>query len=168
MSRLSRDQGWAEVLRALKQRGTCVRRQTAALIVDSGNRVLSMGYNGVAPGFPHCSEGNPCYPGAAPGSLVSGDAGNENSKCEASHAEQSALVWLPDPRQAYAMFCTNLPCFTCSKLILQTSITYVCALEDYPDHRGLSLLLEKENTEVRINDLLYRPGMVPVRMEQKL
>ena len=67
---------------------------------------------------------------------LSGDAGNENSKCEASHAEQSALVWLPDPRQAYAMFCTNLPCFTCSKLILQTSITYVCALEDYPTPTG--------------------------------
>lgn len=168
MTRLARDQGWAQVLQALRQRGTCVRRQTAALIVDDLNRVLSMGYNGTAPGFPHCNEGFPCYPGAAPGSAASGDSGNENSGCEAAHAEQAALVWLPDPRQAHAMFCTNLPCFTCAKLILQTNIKYVCALEDYTDHRGLELLLRKPGMGVRIADYVYVRGMVPTKMRNSL
>jgi dCMP deaminase len=156
MSRPSRDEGWALVLQALQQRGTCVRRQTACLIVDENNRLLSLGYNGVAPGFPHCNEGNPCYPGAAPGSAVSGDAGNESSNCEANHAEASCLVWLPDPRLAKSLYCTNLPCHSCAKLILQTAVTYVYALEDYPDHRGLELLLRKPGMEVRVTNVGYR------------
>lgn len=153
--RPTKDQTWCQVLQVLKLRSTCLRRQTAALIVDPYNRVLSTGYNGVAPGFPHCSGGYPCYPGAVPGSVVSGDSGRETSLCQASHAEMSALVWLADPRMARSLYCTNLPCSTCAKLILQTSIEYVCAIEDYPDHQGLAMLLNRPGMEVRVGNGLY-------------
>ena len=153
--RPTRDQSWCQLLQVLKLRSTCLRRQTAALIVDAHNRLLSSGFNGVAPEFPHCNEGAPCYPGAAPGSVASGDAGNESTLCQAGHAEMNALIWLPDPRMAHILYCTNLPCFSCAKAVLQTSIEYVCCVEDYPDHRGLDLLLEKKGMEVRVGDDRY-------------
>jgi dCMP deaminase len=153
--RPSVDKTWCDMLQILRRRSTCLRRQTAALIVDKGNRLLSTGYNGNAPGFPHCNEGSPCYPEAKPGSLKSGDAGNEATLCQASHGEMAALVWLPDPRQGYALYSTNLCCFTCAKLVLQTNIEYVCAIEDYPDHRGLELLLKKPKLKVRVGNEIY-------------
>jgi dCMP deaminase len=158
--RPTRDQSWCAILQELRKKSTCLRRQTAALVVDVHNRLLSTGFNGVAPGFPHCSEGFPCYPDAGPNSRVSGDAGNETTRCQAGHAENNSLIWLPDPRLAYAMYATNLPCFSCAKAVLQTAIEYVCVIEDYPDHRGLDLLLQKNGMEVRIGDELWRrsPG----------
>lgn len=153
--RISRDQMWCEQLRTIRQRSTCLRRHTASLIVDHFNRVVSTGFNGVPWGFPHCNEGTPCSPLARVNSSESGDSADEGTYCKAAHAEQNALIQMPDSRVVKAMYCTNLPCFTCAKLILNTTIEYVCAIEDYPDHRGLQLLLEREKMAVRVGNDVY-------------
>lgn len=39
------------------RRTTCIRRGVGCVLADERGRVLSIGYNGVAAGMPHCNEG---------------------------------------------------------------------------------------------------------------
>jgi dCMP deaminase len=126
--RPNKDHYWLGLLTNLKERGTCPRRQTAALIVDDDNHIISTGYNGPPKGFRHCTDW-PCL-GAA-------DPPGDSSRCFALHAEQNALLQAGDRlRFAETMYCTTLPCFTCAKLICNTSIKRVIYQEDYKDQMG--------------------------------
>lgn len=122
--RISRDEQMMRMATIVSQRGECARRQVGAVIVDERGRILSTGCNGLAPGRPSCID-CPC-PGA---SLPSGEG---LERCEASHAEISALVTLHKPFEAYTLYCTTEPCVTCVKALLLTSIERVVYRDDYP------------------------------------
>ncbi len=131
MSRKSIDQYYLEMLALVASRSTCPRRAVAAIIVDRRGQVLSTGYNGVPSGYPHCLE-QPC-----PGTR---DQPGDSSNCMAIHAEQNALLQCKDLDRADVIYCSTMPCFTCSKLIANTPIKHVFYLEPYPDERGAGLL----------------------------
>jgi len=44
-----------EIVKSLSKLGTCKRAKVGALIVRDG-RIISTGYNGSPPGFPHCED----------------------------------------------------------------------------------------------------------------
>lgn len=123
--RRSRDSIYLEMAHTLAKRGTCVRRQVGCILVDADGFVLSMGYNGVAAGRPHCSQGHPC-PGAHARS------GERLDACQALHAEQNAILRLPDPRKVDTAYVTVSPCISCVKLLLGTSCKRVVFSEEYP------------------------------------
>lgn len=144
-NRPSLDQYWASHLRLTAERATCLRRKTGAIITDSHGACLSMGYNGIPSGIPHC--GTPLSPckgegaGLAPGTGPRGDSGNESTQCWAVHAEVNAILRCHRLDLAHTLYITNFPCFNCAKMIANTPILRVIALEDYPgDRRGLLLL----------------------------
>ena len=122
--RITRDEQMMRMARIVSQRGECARRQVGAVIVDKRGRVLSTGYNGVAPGQIACTD-KPC-PGAC---LPSGQG---LDLCEASHAEISALVTLEKPFEAHTIYCTTEPCVSCTKALLLTSIERVVYYDSYP------------------------------------
>lgn len=123
--RPSRDETWLRVAEIIAQRGTCPRRQVGCVIVDIHGRVMATGYNGVASGRPHCSEGEPC-----PGAHF--PSGQGLDKCEAIHAEQNACLLLSDPWKVDTVYTTASPCLSCVKLLLGTSAKRIVCRELYP------------------------------------
>lgn len=124
-----------DILDALKLRGTCPRRQCSALIIDERHHLLSSGYNGGPSGIANCFE-SPCG--------GQDDEKGDTRNCIALHAEENAVLHLEgNARNAHTMYCTNLPCFHCSKIVAQTSIIKVIYRDDYADKRGLDLLNKK-------------------------
>jgi len=123
--RLSRDELYVGITRLIAQRGTCVRRQVGCVLVDPRGRILSTGYNGVAAGRPHCSEGHPCEGANYP-------SGQGLDLCHAIHAEQNAILLLNDPWSVETAYVSCIPCLSCLKLLLGTSCQRIVALEHYP------------------------------------
>ncbi len=123
MPRPSLDQLYLQMAQLIATRGTCARRQVGCVLVDARGRVLSMGYNGVPSGAPHCTD-HPC-PGA---NFPSGQGLNE---CQAIHAEQNAVVLLPDPWAVHTAYITVTPCQSCVKLLLATSCQRIVAAGTY-------------------------------------
>lgn len=113
MSRPSREQTFMAIAMVVSKRGTCPRRQVGCVLVDHHNHVVATGYNGSAPGMPHCTE-SPC-PGA------SYPPGQGYDQCQALHAEQNALLQCKDVYSIKEAYITCSPCTTCAKLLLSTS-----------------------------------------------
>jgi len=124
--RRSQDSIYLEMARLISLRGTCARRRVGCVLVDQDGFVLSMGYNGVASGRPHCIDLDHRCPGADLPSGVGLD------QCQAIHAEQNAILRLPDPRQLYTAYCTTSPCISCVKLLLGTSCERIVFAQEYP------------------------------------
>jgi len=122
--RPSRDEVYMEMVHAISLRGTCKRRNVGCVLVDSDGFVLSMGYNGVASGRAHCTD-TPC-----PG--WTHKSGQGLDKCEAIHAEQNAILRLPDPRRLHTAYVSASPCVSCVKLLLGTACQRIVFAEQYP------------------------------------
>src|SRR5262245_20970811 len=127
MSRKSINDYYLDMLSSIATRSTCPRRQVAAIITDADGLVLSMGFNGVPKKYPHCID-TPC-PGAR-------DLPGNTDNCMAIHAEQNALLNCVSLSRAHIIYCSNLPCFTCAKLIANTPIIQIWYIEDYADKRA--------------------------------
>lgn len=123
MPRPDLDHLYLDMARLIATRGTCSRRQVGCVLTDRRGRVLSMGYNGVPSGRPHCVDQN--CPGAAfaPGQGL--DA------CQAIHAEQNAVVLCDKPWEVHTAYITVSPCVSCVKLLLATSCQRIVAGGEY-------------------------------------
>lgn len=124
---------YQQLLVNIATRSTCARRQVAAIITDKVGHVLSTGYNGVPKDYPHCID-EPCA-GAK-------DRSGDTSRCMAVHAEQNALMQCTKPDQAHNMYVSCVPCFVCSKMIANSRVECLWCVKDYPDHKGLEVLLD--------------------------
>lgn len=124
IERLSRDEAFLMNALTHGMRATCARRQVGCVLVDRHGDTMATGYNGPPRGWAHCTD-HPC-PGAtaAPGQGL--DA------CEAIHAEQNALLQCKDVYSIHTVYCTDSPCMTCVKLLLNTSATRIVFLREYP------------------------------------
>jgi dCMP deaminase len=119
-----RDGVWLRVATAIAELGTCARRKVGCVLVDARGHVLSTGYNGPAAGEPHCIDQ------ACPGAGLASGTGLE--ACEALHAEQNALLQCSDVWRIHTVYCTDSPCITCVKLLLNTSAQRICFVRAYP------------------------------------
>lgn len=145
MSRASIDEYLMRIAETVATRSTCLRRAVGCVLVDSQNRVLSTGYNGVARGQPHCNElpesrecdpatGHHLYPHACPGATA--PSGSDLDRCEAIHAEQNALVQCRDVDAAATAYVTTCPCPSCFKLLLSSGVRRVVYRDPYPGSDG--------------------------------
>ena len=136
-----RRQTWDEyfltLASATSSRSTCVRRKVGAVIVRD-RHIVSTGYNGGPSGYPHCDEGG------CPRATSDAPMGADYSSCIAIHAEANALLFCgPQERENATIYCTDLPCFGCAKLIANSGVTEVVAgrglYEGWEDVRGFLL-----------------------------
>lgn len=110
------------------ERSTCPRAQVGAIIVKD-KRVIATGFNGSASGELHCiDEGVGCE-------VVS-------SHCiRAIHAEANALQFAGFERTKGAtLYCTHLPCWNCSGMIINAGIVRVVFRKDYGNLGGFRRL----------------------------
>lgn len=134
--------GWDEYFMRLADlaatRSTCLRRQVGALVV-SGHMVLATGYNGAPKGLPHCLD-----IGCTREELKI-PSGQRQEICRAIHAEQNAIIQAAQhgvPIKGATVYCTNQPCSTCTKMILNLDVKRIVFRSTYPDDLAISLLNE--------------------------
>jgi dCMP deaminase len=130
MPRPSLDELYLGMAELISRRSTCIRREVGCVLTDRRGRVLSMGYNGVPSGRPHCTD-TPC-----PGAKYPSGQGLE--KCQAIHAEQNAVVLLPDPWEVDTAYITVTPCHSCVKLLLATSCRRIVCRGLYPHNEAIA------------------------------
>ena len=137
MSRPSKDDYFMSLALVAAGRTTCIRRGVGCVLVDIYGRILSIAYNGVAAGLPHCNEDHPCAGHDLPPGL---------DQCEAVHAEQNALIQCADTERIYAAYVTLSPCKACLKLLLNTPCKHIIFLEEHVDPMPKSLWLKTNRT----------------------
>jgi len=129
MARPSWDEYFMEITRLVVSRSTCLRRQVGAVIVKD-KKILATGYNGAPSGLPHCLE---------VGCLreeMGIPSGERHELCRGLHAEQNAII-----QAAYygvsindaTLYCTNLPCIICTKMVINAGIARVVYEQGYAD-----------------------------------
>jgi dCMP deaminase len=129
MARPSWDEYFMEITRLVVSRSTCLRRQVGAVIVKD-KKILATGYNGAPSGLPHCLEVG-CLRDE-----MGIPSGERHELCRGLHAEQNAII-----QAAYhgvsingaTLYCTNLPCIICAKMLINAGITRVVYAEGYTD-----------------------------------
>jgi dCMP deaminase len=123
-NRISKDEIYLTNALSTARRATCIRRQVGCILVDRHGDEISSGFNGPPRGFAHCTD-HPC-----PGATAARGTGLE--ACEAIHAEQNALLQCRDVYSIDTVYCTDSPCVTCTKLLLNTSAVRIVYLREYP------------------------------------
>lgn len=118
---------YMEIAHSISKLSKCERKKVGCLIVKDKN-ILSFGYNGTPAG-----RENKC------------EDCNGNTKEEVLHAESNAI--LKCAREGVSvtdseMYLTYSPCFSCSKLIVQSGIRRVFFSEFYRDVSGLQFLID--------------------------
>jgi len=120
------------------KRSTCLRRAVGAIIVKD-RRVLSTGYNGAPSQVRHCIEVG-CLR-----EKLKVPSGERHELCRGIHAEQNAII-----QAAYHgvsikgadLFCTNLPCSICAKMIINAGIVRIVYQSGYADVMSEEMLAE--------------------------
>ena len=113
------------------------RRLKVGCLIVKNNRIISIGYNGTAPGADNNCEHE--HINAATGQL------ELRTKAEVIHAEANAILKVAKSSQSTdgsTLYVTYSPCKECSKLIIQAGIKQVFYSEEYRDTSGLRILRE--------------------------
>ena len=130
------------------KRSTCLRRMVGALIVKD-KRILTTGYNGAPSGIRHCVEIG-CLR-----ETMKVASGQRHELCRGIHAEQNAII-----QAAYhgvsirnaTLYCTNLPCSICTKMVINAGIGRIYYLEGYADELSEAMLAEAEIEVIQLKD----------------
>ena len=136
MSRPSWKEYFMDIAFLVARRSTCRRRQVGAVVVRN-KRILATGYNGAPTGLPHCLDIG-CLReelGVA--------SGERHELCRGLHAEQNVII-----QAAYhgvsvkgaTLYCTNLPCSICSKMLINAGIGQIIYQEGYADPMAQEML----------------------------
>ena len=129
MSRPSWKEYFMDIALLVARRSTCRRRRVGAITVRD-KRILATGYNGAPSGLPHCLD---------IGCLreeMGIPSGERHELCRGLHAEQNVII-----QAAYhgvsikgaTLYCTNLPCSICSKMLINAGINDIIYQEGYAD-----------------------------------
>jgi len=127
-----------EITELVARRSTCRRRAVGAIIVKD-KRILSTGYNGAPTGVRHCTDIG-CLReelGVA--------SGERHELCRGIHAEQNAIIqaaYHGVPIDGGALYCTNLPCAICAKMIINAGIRTIYYKDGYADTMSQQLMDE--------------------------
>ena len=147
--RLPWDEYFMQIARLMAERSTCLRRQVGAVIVRD-KRILATGYNGAPTGMKHCDEVG-CLR-----ERLNVPSGKMHELCRGLHAEQNAIIQAAmfgvSIRDA-EIYCTNVPCIICAKMLINAETNVVYYLKGYPDELALQMLSE---AGLRLVQVLYR------------
>lgn len=129
MSRPSWKRYFMDIASLVAKRSTCRRRQVGAIVVRD-KRILASGYNGAPAGLPHCID-----IGCLREELHI-PSGERHELCRGLHAEQNVII-----QAAYhgvsikggTLYCTNLPCSICAKMLINAGIREIIYQDGYAD-----------------------------------
>lgn len=143
MDRLSKEDYYIGIARAVCKRSTCLKRNYGAVIVNN-DEVVSTGYNGNPRTLPNCCDTGICNRMTAPHN--SGDY----SDCHSVHAEQNAMLsasrkdmigatlYLYGEENGWALNDVT-PCPICTRMILNSGIKDVVVRTDVCEYKHIDL-----------------------------
>ncbi len=154
--RPSWDQYFMSITKLVAQRSTCLRRKVGAILVK-GKRILCTGYNGAPAGLQHCLEIG-CLR-----ERLGVKSGQRHELCRALHAEQNVLIQAAFHGIAVegaVLYCTNLPCSICTKMLINAGIRKIYYQDGYPDDLSRQMLDEAgiELVQLDENGIARQPG----------
>ena len=125
--------GWdayfMDMAKLAARRSSCLRRSVGAVLVKD-RRLLATGYNGVPSGITHC-EVVGCLR-----ERLKVPSGERHELCRGLHAEQNAIIQAAyhgvSIRGAH-LYCTNLPCIICAKMLINAGVRRIIYLDGYSD-----------------------------------
>lgn len=116
---------WAlGIAAAVAVRADCTRRQVGAVILDSGHRVVSTGYNGYPRGKPGCASAGACPRGRKTYAEIPKDSAyvGTAAPCDALHAEENAVLHAHRSLEGCWIYVTHKPCPNCERLLRGTGL----------------------------------------------
>lgn len=133
---------WTEYFMSITElvarRSTCTRRKVGAILVRD-KRIIATGYNGAPSGIKHCREvGCLREQQGVP-------SGERHELCRGLHAEQNAIIQAAlhgTSIDGTNLFCTNMPCSICSKMLINARIKKIYFREGYADSLATTMLEE--------------------------
>lgn len=137
-SRMSWDEYFMNITALVAQRSTCMRRKVGAILVRD-KHIISTGYNGAPAKISHC---------LAVGCLREEKgipSGQRHELCRGLHAEQNAIIQAAlhgVSVDGATLYCTNMPCSICSKMLINARIESISYKEGYADSLSSSMLEE--------------------------
>lgn len=137
-----------DITRLVAKRSTCLRRAVGAVVVKD-RRILSTGYNGAPVNVTHCIDAG-CLR-----EKLNVPSGEKHELCRGIHAEQNAII-----QAAYhgvsikgaTLYCTNLPCSICAKMIINAGIKAIYYVEGYADSISEDMLKEADIQLMRLDN----------------
>ena len=129
------------------KRSTCTRRGVGAILVKN-KQILASGYNGAPTRVAHCSETG-CLR-----EQLKVPSGERHELCRGIHAEQNAIIQAASHGvsiKGAILYCTNLPCFICAKMIINAGITQIIYLSGYADTMSEEMLAEAGVDVIKFN-----------------
>ena len=127
-----------EIAVLVAKRSTCLRRSVGAVVVKD-RRMLSTGYNGAQTKVRHCRQTG-CLR-----EQMKVPSGERHELCRGIHAEHNAIIQAAfhgvSIRDA-SLYCTNLPCSICAKMIINAGIKVIYYLSGYADTMSEEMLKE--------------------------
>ncbi len=136
------DEYFMKLAEVVRERADCTRRKVGAIIVKD-KRIIATGYNGTPHNIKNCSEGGCKRCRQRDEGKISAIEYEESCVC--IHAEQNAIIqaaYLGISTKEAIFYCTNLPCSTCAKMIINAGIKEVVFKEDFHDELAKKLLNE--------------------------
>lgn len=141
-----------DITELVAKRSTCARRAVGAVLVKD-KRLLSTGYNGAPSGIRHCSETG-CLR-----EQMNVPSGERHELCRGIHAEQNAII-----QAAYygisvngaTLFCTNLPCSICAKMLINSGIKTIYYKSGYADPLSTDMIKEAGLTLIKLDEKTER------------
>ena len=128
-------------------RATCTRRQYGAIIVSSGDHILSTGYNGAARNEPHCLNIG------CERERLNIPKGERYELCVSVHAEANAIIQAARGGAAIngaTLYVNGTPCKMCWRLIKNAGIDKVVFVEDNPDSPDFGALMRVNAQDVTL------------------
>ena len=126
------DEYFKEIALVTSKRSPCERLNVGCVLVKD-NRIISQGYNGFLPGFPHKS-------------IV-----RDNHEQATIHAEQNALCDCAkrgvscDGSIAYI---THYPCIICTRLLIASGISKIYYINDYKNDDLVKYFTDEKNIDI--------------------
>ena len=131
-------QYFMDITELVAKRSTCTRRAVGAILVKD-KRVLATGYNGAPSGVRHCAETG-CLR-----EQLGVPSGERHELCRGVHAEQNAIVQAAHHGVSIngaVLFCTNLPCSICAKMLINAGVQKIYYKSGYADAISEEMLSE--------------------------
>jgi len=142
------DTYFMDMAKLASRRSSCLRRAVGAVLVKD-RRLLATGYNGVPSGVTHCEVAG-CLR-----ERLGVPSGERHELCRGLHAEQNAIIQAAFHGvsiRGAVLYCTNLPCIICAKMLINAGVRRVVYLDGYADSLTGEMFAEVGVETVRLEE----------------
>jgi len=148
--RISKDEYYMALAQTVSLRSTCTRRQYGAIIVSTGDHILSTGYNGAARDEPHCLNIG------CERERLKIPKGERYELCVSVHAEANAIIQAARGGASIdeaTLYVNGTPCKMCWRLIKNAGIAEVVFVEDNPDSHDFGNVTRMRAQDTTLADM---------------